>query len=99
MGISDQQTLQHCLVQCLQVSLQLLAVHLQHLGRLQRAVHGTISGSSSHFGARYIQALLSLVQLLHYCALIGRELHTDAIKNQLKATKAKAHSLPFAGSL
>ena len=27
---------------------------------------------------RYIQALLSLVELLHYCALISRELHSDA---------------------
>ena len=27
---------------------------------------------------RYIQALLSLVELLHYCALIGRELHSVA---------------------
>ena len=26
---------------------------------------------------RYSQARLSLVQLLHYCALIGRELHLD----------------------
>ena len=28
---------------------------------------------------RYSQAWLSLVQLLHYCALIGRELHSDEI--------------------
>ena len=28
---------------------------------------------------RYVQALLSLVELLHYCALIGRELHSDEI--------------------
>ena len=44
--------------------------------------------------SRYIQALLSLVELLHYCARISRELHSDAsqlsyaIKNQLKAQKA-----------
>ena len=31
---------------------------------------------------RYIQALLSLVELLHYCALIGRELHSDEIFSQ-----------------
>ena len=29
--------------------------------------------------AGYIQALLSLVQLLHYCALIGPELHSFQI--------------------
>ena len=28
---------------------------------------------------RYSQARLSLVQLLHYCALIGREFHSDEI--------------------
>ena len=28
--------------------------------------------------SKYIQALLSLVELLNYCALIGRELHSDA---------------------
>ena len=28
---------------------------------------------------RYNQARLSLVQLRHYCALIGRELHSDEI--------------------
>ena len=27
---------------------------------------------------RYIQVLLSLFKLLHYCAFIGRELHSDA---------------------
>ena len=42
-------------------------------------------------GLRYIQASLSLVELLHYCALIGRELRqlSYAIKNQLKATKTR----------
>ena len=34
--------------------------------------HGSVRGE------RYIQPLLSLVELLHYCALIGRELHSDA---------------------
>ena len=34
-----------------------------------------------------IKQWLSLVQLLHYCALIGRELHSDAMNNQLKAPK------------
>ena len=33
-------------------------------------------GEESH--VRYIQALLLLVELLHYCALISRELHSDA---------------------
>ena len=28
---------------------------------------------------RYIEAFLSLVELLHYCALIGHELHSDEI--------------------
>ena len=33
---------------------------------------------SGAYQARYIQAALSLVQLLYYCTLIGRELHSDA---------------------
>ena len=55
-------------------------------------------------------ARLSLVKLLYYCALIGREIHifmvllrqlSYIIKNQLKAPKApyQGHFLPFAGSL
>ena len=47
-------------------------------------------------------ALLSLVELLHYCALIGRDLQLSyAIKNQLKAPKGPnlGHFLPLAGSL
>ena len=28
---------------------------------------------------RYTKALLSLVEILHFCALIGRELHSDGI--------------------
>ena len=36
---------------------------------------------------RYSQALLSLVELKFYCALIGREL-SYAIRNQLKTPKA-----------
>ena len=47
------------------------------------AVHGADDGLPEDLvvavpGARYVQALLSLVELLHYCALIGRELHSDA---------------------
>ena len=30
-------------------------------------------------GENYIQTLLSLVELLYYCALIGQELHNDEI--------------------
>ena len=55
-----------------------------------------------------IQALLSFVQLLLYCALIGREPHSEAwgyacqlsyaIKNQLKA-RLWDDFVPFAGSL
>ena len=32
----------------------------------------------SSYRERYSQALFSLVQLRNYCALIGRELHSDA---------------------
>ena len=35
-------------------------------------------GDQAAAAGRYSQALLSLVQLQHYCALIGRELHSDA---------------------
>ena len=42
---------------------------------------------------RYIRALLSLVQLLHYCALIGRELHIDEIlKNMKGPTRGGFHA-------
>ena len=42
------------------------------------SVHAGAAPPHDDLVGRYGQALLSLVELLHYCALIGRELHSDA---------------------
>ena len=39
-----------------------------------------VSAAQPHLGTRYIQAVLSLVQILQHCALIGRDHDVDDIK-------------------
>ena len=46
------------------------------LARLSQ-LKGDISWLCSHWSSQYI-TVLSLVKLIHYCALIGRELQSDA---------------------
>ena len=43
--------------------------------------------------ASKVQALLPLVQLLHYCALIGRELYSDATLRDLLCHKEPAQGI------
>ena len=47
-------------------------------GKKSGSVRRHMTGYLSH-EVRYSQARLSLVQLRHYCALIGRELQSDEI--------------------
>ena len=49
---------------------------LAHAALCCLAVRDDLANGSQ---VRYIQAVLSLVELLHHCALIGRELHSDEI--------------------
>ena len=64
-----------------------------------------LASTVSPASMRYIKPWLSLVPLLHYCALVSLiesfTVMLYAIKNQLKAPKApySGHFLPFAGSL
>ena len=52
------------------------------------------------YGEIYPQAVLSLVQLLHYCALIGREIHIVMLRQLLYAlkTQRKARNTPSGGA-
>ena len=63
----------------------------------------------SPWSPRYIQALLSLVELIHYCALIGREPHRDdffslwryasSLMPLKTSSRYPKHFFPFVGSL
>ena len=53
-------------------------LHHGGISSLGSGVEGGPASPAVALGERYSQAWLSLVKLLHYCALIGRELHSDA---------------------
>ena len=67
-----------------------LALHFMYL-----QLSGDLSRLCSHWSSSYITAL-SLVELLHYCALIGREVHS-VVSPALLCHKEPAPKSPLLG--